>query len=96
MILIQPGQLGLVQGNQAAVKAAGIGTPGSQQCRRGEHDRPHLKLGQHILRCTFWHPLAMSGRCPGIEFPYLPLARQKTWLTHLPGALHGLQRVRDD
>jgi hypothetical protein len=35
MILIPPRQLGLAQGNQAAVKAAGIGTPGSQQCRRG-------------------------------------------------------------
>jgi hypothetical protein len=65
MILIPPRQLGLAQGNQAAVKAAGIGTPGSQQCRRGQHDRPHHKLGRDICRCTFWHPFgnvrALSG-----------------------------------
>ena len=83
MILIQPGQLGLVQGNQAAVKAAGIGTPGSQQCRRGEHDRPHLKLGQHILSCTFWHLLGNVRALSGLNFPYLPLARQKNWVNPL-------------
>jgi hypothetical protein len=64
MILIQPGQLGLVQGNQAAVKAAGIGTPGSQQCRRGEHDRPILSLVSTFLDAlfgTFGNVRALSG-----------------------------------
>ncbi len=51
----------LVQGNQAAVEATVIRTPGKRVHKwaaEGRHDTPHHRCGELICGCIFLHPPA--------------------------------------